>query len=349
MTKYLSEKLRNLSAVSILMVLYIHMYYVEGTSMVTLGRLEKFIGAGICSVAVPLFYIISGYLFFLNVPNGMVSIRTKMQKRVRTLLVPYLIANVFTFAFYVCLNVVSWYAPAIDKVINFKVLDIVISDNVWSTLKLIFIDPPIAFQLWFVRDLMVAVALSPVLWLIIKSCSKTPIIRFFFQLCLLSIFVLFGKNGYWSAFIWFATGGFIAEAKFNVCYQNIKLGMLISITAIYIGMSVFCCYLDDLKFLTRYIPLFGIPTLWYGYEFVHKYFQSIHIQKLVKYTFFIYLIHEPLLNIFKKIPLLVNRSEPMMIVYYLTIPIIFYLLACKLGYVLKKCAPKIYAIYTGDR
>lgn len=349
MTQYLSEKLRNLSAVSILMVLYIHMYYVEGTSMVTLGRLEKFIGSGICSVAVPMFYIISGYFFFLNIPNGMVSIRTKIRKRVRTLLVPYLIANVFTFTFYVCLNVVSWYAPTIDKVVNFKVLDIVIDENVWSTLKLIFIDPPIAFQLWFVRDLMVAVAFSPVLWLIIKNCSNTPIKRLVFQLCLLSIFVLFGKNGYCAAFIWFTTGGFIAEAKFNVSSQDNKVALFISTTVIYIGMTVYCCCLNDSKFLTRYIPLFGIPALWYGYEFVHKYFQSIHIQKLVKYTFFIYLIHEPLLNIFKKIPLLVNRSEPMMIVYYLTIPIIFYLLACRLGCVLKKYTPKIYAIYTGGR
>ena len=87
MNQYLSDKLRNLSAVAILMVLYIHMFYTEGNSMPLLLAIERFIGSGICSVAVPLFYMISGFLFFLKVPAGLRSIGEKIRKRMRTLLV----------------------------------------------------------------------------------------------------------------------------------------------------------------------------------------------------------------------------------------------------------------------
>lgn len=107
MTTYLSQKFKILSAISILMVLYIHMYYTEGKSLPILQIIEGTMGQ-YCLVAVPLFYLISGYLFFLKMPEGIHSIPGKLRKRVRTLLIPYIIANILTFAFYVALNMLIW-------------------------------------------------------------------------------------------------------------------------------------------------------------------------------------------------------------------------------------------------
>lgn len=107
MNEYLSRKLKLLSAFSIVMVIYIHMYYTEGAHMPTLNLIESSIGGGFNRTAVPLFYIISGYLFFLKVPDGFRSIEGKMKKRVRTLLIPYVIANAFTFLFYCGMNAIA--------------------------------------------------------------------------------------------------------------------------------------------------------------------------------------------------------------------------------------------------
>lgn len=87
MTEYISTKIKVLSALLILMVLYIHMYYTEAAE--NLLVLQKIVGGGLCSVAVPLFYLISGYLFFIKVPKGLTSIFEKLKKRCRTLLIPY--------------------------------------------------------------------------------------------------------------------------------------------------------------------------------------------------------------------------------------------------------------------
>lgn len=82
MTQFLSDKLRVLSLFSILFVLYIHSGFhsdeIEG--MVWNYRCQEFISGMFGRCAVPLFYAISGYLFFLKVPNGMKSVYAKIQK-----------------------------------------------------------------------------------------------------------------------------------------------------------------------------------------------------------------------------------------------------------------------------
>lgn len=80
MTAYLSKKIKILSAISILMVLYIHMYYTEGNNMPILHIIEGTMGQ-YCLIAVPLFYLISGYLFFLKMPEGIHSIPGKLRKK----------------------------------------------------------------------------------------------------------------------------------------------------------------------------------------------------------------------------------------------------------------------------
>ena len=86
MTQYLSDKLRILSLISIIFVLYIHSNFhadeIEG--MVMNDRFQEFISEMMGRCAVPLFYMVSGYLFFLKVPEEMASIYGKMKKRVRT-------------------------------------------------------------------------------------------------------------------------------------------------------------------------------------------------------------------------------------------------------------------------
>lgn len=70
MTQYLSDKLRVLSFVSILLVLYIHSSFHEDeiNGMEINIMTQDFISGMVGRCAVPLFYIISGWLFLGNVP-----------------------------------------------------------------------------------------------------------------------------------------------------------------------------------------------------------------------------------------------------------------------------------------
>lgn len=336
MTKYLSDKIRNLSAFSILLVIYIHMYYTEGETMPTLMAIERFVGSGICSIAVPLFYIISGYLFFLSMPKGIVSIKDKLIKRCRTLLVPYLLANSLTFLFYLAIGLISLKVAAIGNVVNFNVITDMKQLGVIGTLELVFISPPIAFQLWFVRDLMCVMLLSPIIYLIIDKLTIRG--GKFVPFLLLAIYVFLYKWPLATAFVWFSLGAYIHYTKFDI---ERRVSMPIALCAMI--FFILMCYLTiiDILVIAHYIPLVGIPVVWMVYDYLFKHIRIKNVQYLTGCSFFIYLIHEPLLNVFKKLPLLVDKSQPVLIACYLLIPPIFYIFGCILSIILKKMDSQI--------
>src|ERR1035437_2513196 len=97
MTQYLSDKIKLLSFILIIFVLYIHSGFhsneIEG--MYLNDFIQKYVSGKIGRLAVPLFFVISGYLYFLNTGNGLVTIKRKMESRIRSLLFPYIFGCVF--------------------------------------------------------------------------------------------------------------------------------------------------------------------------------------------------------------------------------------------------------------
>jgi surface polysaccharide O-acyltransferase-like enzyme len=288
------------------------MYYTEGAAYDILRFFETFIGDGLCLVAVPLFYAISGYLFFVKVPDGIRSIFPKMRKRVRTLLIPYFLAN---------------------------------------TLTLTYISPPIAFQLWFVRNLMVIILFSPFiyLWLHYTVKAKTKYGLTSYIIIWILLFLFGAGNGYTVALMWFSLGGFMALSTIEFHWTIRKPDVVF--LSVYLCLSVFHALNLFSPIITPWIPLFGIPAIWFIYDRLtcRKLIKNRIPGELCSYTFFIYLIHEPFLNIFKKLPLLISKNEYWMTACYLLIPVIFVIVVCIIGYYLKKYIPRFYTIYTGGR
>lgn len=91
MTPYLSSKIKIISFFCMSIVLYIHASFgVSDIPKLTL-TIQQCI-SGVCGrFAVPMFYCISGFLYFQNV-NSVNDIKLKIFKRFRTLLIPFVIA-----------------------------------------------------------------------------------------------------------------------------------------------------------------------------------------------------------------------------------------------------------------
>lgn len=208
MTQFLSDKLRVLSLISILFVLYIHSGFhsneIEG--MIWNYRCQEFISGMLGRCAVPLFYVISGYLFFLKVSDGMKSIYAKIQKRMRTLLVPYIIGCLF----FVLFGVIIAITPGISRYVNGSVMPL-FNEPLHQIICSIFYDSgsgtPCAFQLWFLRDLILIVATSPIWYLLLKHLRWIFVITSFgltyIQLPFVPFFALF----------WFLLGGQLVQVK----------------------------------------------------------------------------------------------------------------------------------------
>lgn len=164
MTKYLSDKLTILYTLLIIMVVYIHSYYLEAEQYSFALFLQKLTGGGICRVANYLFFCISGYLFAHNI-KGMHSVWQKQKKRVRTLLVPYILWNLIFVFWYVLLALI----PGLERFNNSTgILDNLMNASVWETFRMLFVAPA-AFQLWFLRDLLVMLLFTPLMWWLAKK------------------------------------------------------------------------------------------------------------------------------------------------------------------------------------
>lgn len=118
-----------------------------------------FVTNGLARIAVPFFFIFSGYYFFYRLPqNGFDfnTYRDKLSCRVHTLLIPYLIWNFFAWILQMAVG--HFHGLSINTFRSLQMLDIFVG---WQGG---YGGMPKAFQLWFVRELMVLCVLSPLLY-----------------------------------------------------------------------------------------------------------------------------------------------------------------------------------------
>lgn len=343
MTIFFSNKIKIISLLCIVLVLYIHSgfhdYPNEIMGMTFNHYLQNFIShiIGIC--AVPLFFAISGYLFFLNIDEGISSIFRKMRKRIKTLIIPFVIAAIF----YPVVFLLMEYLPFTDQFINGNES---YSNYFQLPLKNILLSlfyNPLAFQLWFLRDLILIVAITPILFFIRKYIEGWVLILLVF----ISNYIPQDIIPTYALF-WFLFGSQYLD----------KLSKL-NASKIYITFFILCIielfYPANLwKYIQIPVILLGVISIWKIYDkivpqkFVLK--QNKILETICSFTFFIYLFHEPTINIVRKIiVLLVGKTSFGFALTYLLSPWIFLFIFIGIGYQFKKYMPRIYEICTGGR
>jgi len=150
------------------MVVFIHSYNVtvkfsSGNMSFNDGYnvfIQNFFSQGITRIAVPIFFCISGYLFFLKFRGTINEFVLKYKKRAKSLLLPYLIWSIWGLVFYFGLQL-------FPQSKNFFTNDLIVNYSLKKILNTIFLNP-IPYQLWFVRDLIVLVILTPIIYWLTK-------------------------------------------------------------------------------------------------------------------------------------------------------------------------------------
>ncbi len=344
LSKYNSDKIRLLSFVAILFVIYIHSPYVEAAGYPIAQSVQRlWADFGLAIFAVPMFYAISGLLFFNGIRN-VGDCFPKIKKRAKSLLVPYFIWNLIFVGWYV----VMAYTPEVSSFINSDMLSNIQITEPISTLNFLFIAPA-GFHLWFLRDLILFVLLSPVLYIVIK---------YFPWLTVILLFIGFGWIPRFGIF-YFALGGVIAihydlECLAVLLNRNRTI-LLLCIYFLNVIMAAFGVVRSGNVFWQYYVQIMSviaIAAIWGLYNLVvsRNYKFSVRMNIILKYTFFIYLFHEPAFNIIKKIGLKVlGIHEYSLIVLYMINPILMLIIAIGVGMLFQKLLPKTYSICVGGR
>ncbi len=349
MTQYLSDKLKVLSLASMMLVLYIHSRFYDSdiVGMPANKVAQEMIAGMIGRCAVPLFFVISGWLFFRSLPNGVRSVWKKMQKRVKTLLVPYIVGSLFCVVFSVAVAL----APGTAKYINSSIMPL-FQESIGKILCSIFYVSdtglPVAYQLWFLRDLILIVATAP-LWYYALSYLRWGFVVAVFALTYLHIPYVPTVS-----LFWFALGGQLSTVDVEG-KKLIRGGQILA--PIFLFLSVLqVCFGESHGWKVGLIPieLMGVLSIWGIYntvvrqDFVLK--EHKWLATACNYTFFIYLFHVPTINIVRKlIVTVIGKTSVGFMLSYVASPWLFAVAAIFVGMMLRRYMEKVYLFCTGGR
>lgn len=160
------EVIRQLRLPMIVLVTFAHSYggVEEGFSLLTsewntYEFLKLLVSQTLVKVAMPVFFIMSGYLFFANVDKwDVATYKKKILRRIKTLLIPYLIWNLLMA---VKLKTFSWSMFWVYWNPTGSQIDWFGQEQLMTA--------PANMPLWFLRDLMVVSLLTPIIYVLIRK------------------------------------------------------------------------------------------------------------------------------------------------------------------------------------
>jgi peptidoglycan/LPS O-acetylase OafA/YrhL len=351
-----SLRLRILNFPLILGVVYIHAYSANiDHAGVSLGPeqldyltdfVRTLISQGVARLAVPLFFLMSGYFFFLGFTWSWQGYGQKLAARAKTLLLPYL--------FWTILVVVTRFlgqsiplAKAYFSGDGGLIADLSVYDLANAVLG--FTRAPEAYHFWFIRDLMLLMLLSPLIIFLLRYLAL-PFLGAVFAAWITAKWPLYTPDAV--GVLFFSLGNYLAMKR----------------------RSLFIFDRYGKWFVLAYIPVVLADVIWYEAPFnlcLHRcgiviglvavLFASKPIlarerfKKILLWlggsSFFVYAAHEPFLGIartlaFQLLP--VNLPYTVLLIY-LFVPLVVVAVLVAVHTLLGACLPGLLRLVTGGR
>lgn len=241
---------------------------------------------------VPLFYAMSGYLFFLNRKFSTGIYVQKLKRRVTSLLVPYLIWNIFGMLLYLLKR-----TPMLEgRFPQYASIPLDLPNLLAGFWAIPGIPYPYDFVLWFIRDLMVVVvAATPFIWMAARHMKL-------WGLAVATIVMVSGALPWAIAetVFYFYLGAYASVNGIDCMRLSERLGFL---PVVWLAMAVSLLFIPDkssfyepLFFVTR---LFGVlSTLALASTAVRRGWSIPRF--LAGSTFFIYAFHGLMVSVVRK-------------------------------------------------
>lgn len=320
------------------------------------------------AIAVPTFYLISGYFFFYRTAQFTKNIYLeKLKKRIHTLLIPYILWNVLYIFIIILMKIAAYFVkgkPLSNIIVFFEDnnwLHMFWDCKIWGTNKvnwLGYLTPstgPILIPMWFIRDLIVLVLITPIIYFFIRK----------FKLWTIIVLGICYITGIWpnihgfsiTAVFFFSIGAYFSLYKRNMV-NDLRLFRK-HVFILYPLLTILMIYFNsDFTTIGAYIYPFyiiiGVATIINMTTLLEEKGKLTTNSKLSDTTFFIYAFHNLIaLNIVSRILEIpfpttdynwINISLNYILRPFLTITI------CLISYyIMKKYVPNILNILTGSR
>lgn len=328
-------------------------------------HIVNFFSEVLARIAVPLFYMFSGFLFFNKKDFTREIYGQKLKSRARTLLVPFILWNFIAVLWQLkCLlpGLSSFYRPVEVHLSVMRIINTFLFNTGNSG---IITGPPldvassgsypIDVPLWYLRDLMVVIIISPLIHWMIKKAS-------FWSVALLGIFwltlALFLPKGCYidmlaTAVFFFSLGATFSINKMDFISLFKKFRWAPACYLVIALIDTLTKGLDYNIFIHRTGILIGMIAM---VNVVAYLLQNDKIKvnpTLAGSSFFIFASHYLLIGDFGKfafVMLHVPENNPLaMLTLYFLVPIVVTAICLALYVALKRIAPKLCSLLTGGR
>lgn len=336
-----------------ILIVLIHTSFSDNKSDISF-YIGKIVSEGIASIAVPTFFFISGYLFFAKYKSfGWKEYTKAMKTKVLSLVLPYLLWIVIAFygygflrGFDANISPLDFYSIFWAKPQGYMVKSIL-------GYEFCILSTPALGVLWFIRDLIVAMLLTPIFWRIINYLRMYSIILF-----LTPYFLYLGipiKGFGLVALTFFPLG-----ATFSICGKDIVTGFtrysiivlaLFSILLI-IKFGVDVSNVDHYRIIDQLLILTGVASSFVLADKILSFSKlAAGITILGEASFFIYAGHT--LPIFNPVNSIMMHLQSIPYIGYLTYYILYcvvrILIVTALYFLMKRYCPKILSVLVGGR
>lgn len=321
-------------------------------------------------IGVPLFFFISGFLFFYRKDFNGTIYRQKLHTRAKTLLLPFFLWNIIAILIKAShklpfLSSIFPNAPGIvitpERIFNtffanFKNEGIFVTPIVEDAMTEINKSPiPIDVPMWYVRDLIIMVILAPVIYWLIKNGGK------WFVICLGLIWyfikpILFPDGDYPTLFIT-AAFFFSAGAYFSINKKNFVdtmrranyfplLYLLLATIDTFTKMNDYNIYIHEAGIIVGIISAVIVTSY-----LIERGKVKVNMT-LANCSFFVFALHILIMDDIGKVVFTVfhlpDNTYSMLFMYF-TVPTITILLCIFIYISLKRFLPNICNLLTGGR
>lgn len=335
------------------LIVYLHYYTPDISADVTLTHggagFYSFIGLftsyGPAVAAVPLFFFMSGYLYFVGSADkgfNFLTWKKKSWNRIKSLVIPYIAWNLLILALFAVVQHLTGNSSTMQKdgyklIANYQFIDFL--KAFWA---LDHSGVPMDGPLWFVRNLIVfSIAFSFPLYYCLKYAGIISLLALFLGNC----YGLRFANISFESLFYFALGAFCSIKNFDL-FTNVseRISKLFgfAILGTLILKVIFCVLGSSIEHYFNSLYIYTITALIFG--FAAPYIKNGRLKPmptLASASFFIYAMHKPLQVIIRRFSftLLHPQSEALLSTLNILIPAVVISLCCLTFYIIKHYLP----------
>lgn len=346
----ISQRIEMLRFPLIVGIVFIHMHTADvqfSTSNQNIyAMLTEYISEILARISVPLFFAISGYLFFFSLLPTLQNYLKKLQSRAYTLLIPFLFWNMVIFLFYLMAQNIPFTATYFSGE-----RPIVVELTFLQNMELFFgigeFKYPVSYQFWFIRDLILLALLTPLIFIAIRVAPYLFLlivaIVWFFEL-MPALYLSLDST----SLFFFSLGAYWGHKKFDFSLIDRGWLALLLLFSLFSLIDLFTerVYVTQLTIFLGTLALFSLTSVLN---------RSLKIKQnliyLSQYSFFTFAIHEPLLSVIRKLSFIFMKPESDLAIFlvYLFCPILTVSIAIFIYIIVLKWSPDTIQFITGGR